>query len=99
MDFLLYLVAVESTIGMVSVQEDDVISEHVIHYLIRGLVGPELLYSPIEKLDLAIVHVVQQLRNYILLRKTYFLETVNPFHFVLNRQVIGGKYNRWIVIL
>jgi hypothetical protein len=31
--FLLYLVAVESTIGMVLVQEDDVISEYVIYYL------------------------------------------------------------------
>jgi hypothetical protein len=33
-DFLLYLVAVESTIGMVLVQEDDFLSEYVIYYLI-----------------------------------------------------------------
>ena len=41
-DFLLYLVAVESTIGMVLVQEDDSLSKHVIYYLSRSLVGPEL---------------------------------------------------------
>jgi len=29
----------------------------------------------------------------------FVLEAVNPFQFVLSRQVIGGKYNRWIVIL
>jgi hypothetical protein len=39
-DFLLYLAAVESTIGMVLVQEDDLFSEYVIYYLSRGLVGP-----------------------------------------------------------
>jgi hypothetical protein len=38
--FLLYLVVTESTIGMVLVQEDDIIEEHVFYYLSRGLVGP-----------------------------------------------------------
>jgi hypothetical protein len=32
-DFLLYLAAIESTIGMVLVQEDDSFSEYMIHYL------------------------------------------------------------------
>jgi hypothetical protein len=41
-DFLLYLVAVESTIGMVLVQEDDSFLENVIYYLSRGLIGLEL---------------------------------------------------------
>ena len=98
-DFLLYLATTESTIGMVLVQEDDALVEHVIYYLSRGLVGPELRYTPIEKLALAIVHAVQRLRHYILLRKTYVLAKANPFQFFLSRRVIGGKYNRWIVIL
>ena len=97
-DFLLYLAAAESTIGMVLVQEDDALTEHVIYYLSRGLVGPELRYTPIEKLALAAVHAVQRLRHYIILRKTYVLAAANPFQFVLSRRVIGGKYNRWIVI-
>jgi hypothetical protein len=52
-DFLLYLAAAESTINTVLVQEDDLFSEYVIYYLSRGLVGPELNYSHIEKLALA----------------------------------------------
>jgi hypothetical protein len=56
--FLLYLVVVESTIGMVLVQEDDLFSKYVIYYLSQGLVGPELNYSHLEKLALATVHVV-----------------------------------------
>lgn len=63
------------------------------------LVGPKLHYSPIEKLALVDVHAIQQLRHYILLRKMFVLAAVNPFQFVLSRQVIGDKYNRWIVIL
>jgi hypothetical protein len=97
--FLLYLAAAESTIGMVLVQEDDLLEEHVIYYLSRGLVGPELNYSHVEKLVLAAVHVVQWFRHYILLRKTTVIVIVNLFQYVLTRRVIGGKISRWIVIL
>ena len=85
MDFLLYLTATESTIGMVLVQEDDALFVPVIYYLSRGLVGPELQYSLIEKITLAVVHDVQWLDHYILLRKTYVLATFNPFQFSLSR--------------
>jgi hypothetical protein len=81
--FLLYLATVESTIGMVLVQEDDFLSECVIDYLRRGLVGPELNYSHIEKLALATVHVVQQFRNHIMFYKTTVISIVNPFEYVL----------------
>jgi hypothetical protein len=82
-DFLLYLVAVESTINMVLVQEDDLLEEHVIFYLRRGLVGSELNYSHVEKLALAAVHVVQRFPHYILLHKTIVISIVNPFQYVL----------------
>jgi hypothetical protein len=82
-DFLLYLAAAESTIDMVLVQEDDLLEEHVIYYLSRGLVGPELNYSHVEKLALAAVHVVQRFCHYIFLRKTTVIVIVNPFQYVL----------------
>jgi hypothetical protein len=78
-DFLLYLAAAESTIGMVLVQEDDSFSEYVIYYLSWGLVGLELNYSHIEKLALAAVHAVQWFRHYVLFRKTTVIAVVNPF--------------------
>lgn len=70
---------------MVLVQEDDALTEHVIYYLSRGLVGPELCYSPVEKLALVAVHVVQRLHHYILLCKTFVLAVVNHLEFVLSR--------------
>ena len=38
-DFLLYLAASDSTVGMVLVQVDTAHVEHVIYYLSHGLVG------------------------------------------------------------
>jgi hypothetical protein len=58
-DYFLYIVVSEGTIGMVLVQEDDELCEHVVYYLSRNLVSPELKYSHVEKLALAVVHTVQ----------------------------------------
>ena len=52
-DFLLYLAASDTIVGMVLVQTADVHMEHVIYYLSHGLVGPELKYPYVEKLALA----------------------------------------------
>lgn len=97
--FMLYLATPESFIGMVLVQEDDELKQHVIYYLSRGLVGSKLKYSHVEKLALAAFHIVQRLQHYILLRKTTIVADVNPFQYVLTRLIIGGKYNKWIVEL
>lgn len=45
------------------------------------------------------IHAVQHLQHYILLCKTTVVIDVNPFQYVLTRQIIGGKYNKWIVVL
>ena len=57
-DFILYMDASESTIGVVPVQEDDELQEHVVYYLIQALAGPKLRYLHIEQLALAAVYVV-----------------------------------------
>ena len=98
-EFLLYVSASMETIGMVLVQEDEELHEHVIYHLSQNLIDAELRYSHVEKLSLAIVHVIQHLRHYILLCQTLVEAHINQFQFVLTRRMIGGKYNKWIVIL
>jgi hypothetical protein len=88
------LVTAELTVGMVLVQEDDLLEVHVIYYLSRGLVGLELNYSHVEKLALAEMHVFQWFYHYILLHKTSVIIVVNPFQYVLTQRVIGGNINR-----
>ena len=87
------------TIGVVLVQEDDDLQEHVIYYLSRALVGPKLKYSHIENLALAVAYDVHRLHHYILLRATTVVAYFNPFQYVLSRCIVGGKFNKWIVIL
>ena len=36
---------------------------------------------------------------HLLKKDTPFIWDVNPFQYVLTRSIIGGKYNKWIVIL
>jgi hypothetical protein len=90
-DYLLYIATFEETIGMVLVQEDDELHEHVIYYLSQNLVGPELNYSHVEKLALDFVHAVQRLHHYIFLCKTTVVADVNLFQYVLTRCIIGGN--------
>ena len=87
------------TVGMVLVQEDEELHEHVIYYLSWNLIDAEIHYSHVEKLALATVHAVQRLKHYILIRHTLVVAHVNPFQFIIIRRMIGGEYNKWIVIL
>jgi hypothetical protein len=76
-DYFLYITVYEDMIGMVLVQEVDEIHEHVVYYLSQTLLGPELNYTHVEKLALAVVHVAWCLCHYILLCKTTVVVDVN----------------------
>eukprot|EP00253_Pinus_taeda_P035913 PITA_35913 len=97
-DFNLYLAAADTTIAMVLVQEYNGI-EHPIYYLSRNLNDTEMKYSYVEKLALAAVQAIQRFRHYILFRKTTILSDCNPMIYILSRQLLGGKYSKWIAIL
>jgi hypothetical protein len=98
-DYILYLVSFASIIAMVLVQEDDDGTEHVIYYLSKSLSGLELRYSHVEKLSLAAVIVVQIFRQNIRLRTTMVIIDSNLKYHILTRQVLRGKYLKWIVIV
>jgi hypothetical protein len=98
-DYFMYLVASDSTIVMVLVQEDDSHDEHIIYYLSRSLTTTETKYLHVEKLDLEVVQVVQCFCHYILLCRTTVIFDCNPMQHILTRQLLGGKYSKWIVIL
>ena len=58
-DFLIYVLASKEMVGMVLVQEDEELQEHVIYYLSRNLIDVEIRYSHVEKLALATIHAVK----------------------------------------
>jgi len=97
-DFNLYLAAVDITIAMVLVQEDNGI-EHPVYYLSRNLNDTIRKYSYVEKMALASIQAIQRFRHYILFRKIIVLLECNPMTYILSLQLLGGKYSKWIVIL
>jgi hypothetical protein len=90
-DYFLYVTASEDTIGMVLVQEDDELHEHVIYYISRNLVGPKLNYFHVEKIALDVIHTIQRLCHYILLCKSIVVADVNRFQYILTRRIIRGN--------
>lgn len=66
-DFILYLTTLESTIGMVLVQKDKNLQEHVIYSIRKDLVDGEISYVHVKKLALATIRATQQLQHYIIL--------------------------------
>jgi hypothetical protein len=81
---------------MVLVQYDESHDEHVIYCLSRSLATSKINYSHVEKLALATVQAIQNFRHYILLCKTTVISDFNPMQHILTRQVLGGKYSKWI---
>ena len=98
-EFILYLALSDSTVGIVLVQEDDHLQEHVIYYPSCALIGLELRYSHVEKLELAAMYVIKRLHHYILLRTTIVVAGVNPFQYVLMCRILRRKFNKSIVII
>ena len=98
-DFLLYVDASTSTIGMVLTQEDQNSLEHVIYYASKNLLNSESRYSRVEKLALATVIAVNFFCHYILLCTIIVFADQNSMYDILTGQGLGGNYSHWIVIL
>ena len=71
----------------------------MIYYASNNLMDFKTHYSHVENLALAMVITVQKFCHYILLCTTTVLANQNPMYYILTRQVLGGNYSRWIVIL
>ena len=96
--YFLYIVVAKMTISMVLVQLEDGI-EHPIYYLSHNINDTEVKYLYLENLALVVVQAIQRFLHYILLRKTTIVSDCNPMTYILSRQLLEGKYSKWIVIL
>ena len=59
----------------------------------------KIKYMHVDKLALVDVQVVQRFHHYILFPKTTIISDCNPMQHILTRELLGGKYSKWIVIL
>ena len=76
--FLLYIYAIDTTLGALLAQNDEKGREWAIYYISRTLVGYELNYSLIEQAFLAIVFASQKLRHYMLHQKKMLVSKIDP---------------------
>ena len=96
--YFLYMIVANMTISMVFVQVENGI-EHQIYCLSHNLNDTEVKYSYVENISLVVVQVVQIFHHYILFQKTIVISDCNPTTYILSRQLLGGKYSKWIFIL
>ena len=63
--FLLYVRAMNHSLGALLAQKNDEDFEQAIYYLSRTLIGAECCYNLVEKECLALVFVMQKTRHYL----------------------------------
>ena len=91
--------ALDNAIAGFLVQEDDARHEHMIYYISQKLTGPQLRYSPEEKLALVVVFSAQKLRHYIIANHTRVVLDSNPMLYLLRYRLPQGRAAKWVVIL
>ncbi|XP_028060408.1 uncharacterized protein LOC114264016 [Camellia sinensis] len=96
---LLYITALDGSLGALLAQHNEHGKENALYYLSRTLVGAEVNYSPIEKTCLALVFALQKLKHYVLEHEVKLISRADPLKYILSRPILSGKIAKWAVIL
>ena len=80
---MLYVKAMDHSLGALLAQKDDDGHEQAIYYLTRTLIGAKSRYNPIEKECLALVFTVQKTRHYLVGQIIYVNSRVNPLRILI----------------
>ncbi|GMQ02073.1 hypothetical protein CsSME_00048471 [Camellia sinensis var. sinensis] len=96
---LLYITALDGSLGALLAQHNEHGKENALYYLSRILVGAEVNYSPIEKTCLALVFALQKLKHYVLEHEVKLISRADPLKYILSRPILSGKIAKWAVIL
>ncbi|XP_071904292.1 uncharacterized protein [Coffea arabica] len=92
---ILYISAQERSVGALLAQENDEGKENVLYYLSRMMTSNELNYSPIEKLCLALIFVIQKLKHYFQAHTIRLISKSNPIKYVMAKPVLSDRLARW----
>jgi len=83
--FLLYVRAMDHSLGTLLAQKDDRGCEKANYYLSRTLIGAESRYNPVMKESLALVFAVQKTRHYLVGQTIHVISRVNPLHILMTK--------------
>nr|XP_011471077.1 PREDICTED: uncharacterized protein LOC105353523 [Fragaria vesca subsp. vesca] len=96
---ILYIAALEHSLGALLAQNNDEGKENALCYLSRTLVGAEHNYTPIEKICLALVYAVQKLRHYLLAHSVTLISRADPLKYLMTKPMPSGRLAKWSLIL
>ncbi|KAM2554663.1 hypothetical protein TB2_018765 [Malus domestica] len=95
----LYISTVEESIGCLIAQDNDAGREQAIFYLSRNLNQPEINYSAVEKLCLALFFTASKLRHYMLPSVTQVIAQNDVICYILTRPIVKGRIGKWTMAL
>ena len=96
---LLYITALDGSLGALLAQRNAHRKENALYYLSRTLVGAEVNYSPIEKTCLVVVFALQKLKHYVPKHEVKLISRADPLKYILSRPILSGKITKWALIL
>nr|XP_011465143.1 PREDICTED: uncharacterized protein LOC101299390 [Fragaria vesca subsp. vesca] len=96
---ILYIAALERSLGAMLAQNNDEGKENALYYLSRTLVGAEHNYTPIEKVCLALVFATQKLRHYMLAHSITLISKADPLRYLMSKPVLSGRLAKWSLLL
>ncbi|KAL0440126.1 UNVERIFIED_CONTAM: Transposon Tf2-12 polyprotein [Sesamum latifolium] len=96
---ILYVATQERSVGILLAQKNDAGKENSLYYLSRTMTPNELKYSPIEKLCLALIFVIQKLKHYFQSHSIHLVSKANPLKYVMTKPVLSDRLARWYLQL
>ncbi|GJY22437.1 reverse transcriptase domain-containing protein [Tanacetum coccineum] len=96
-ELIMYLSASYGAVGAVLMTERDAVQTPV-YFISRALQGPELNYTPIEKLVLALAFAAKRLRRYFQAHPIAVI-TDQPIKQIISRPDVAGRLQKWSVML
>ncbi|GJX53128.1 reverse transcriptase domain-containing protein [Tanacetum coccineum] len=96
-ELIVYLSASHGAISTVLMTEMDKVQMPV-YFVSRALQGPELYYTPMEKLVLALVFAAKRLRRYFQAHSIVVI-TDQPIKQIISRPDVIGRLQKWSVML
>ncbi|GJT28104.1 reverse transcriptase domain-containing protein [Tanacetum coccineum] len=96
-ELIMYLSASQGAVGAVLMTERDSI-QTLVYFVSRALQGPELNYTPMEKLVLALVFAAKRLRRYFQAHPIAVI-TDQPIRQVMSRPEVAGRLQKWSIML
>ncbi|KAM2335690.1 hypothetical protein ACFXTH_013074 [Malus domestica] len=95
----LYISAAEKSIGCLVTQDNDAGREQAIFYLSRNLNQPEINYSVVKKLCLAVFFATSKLQHYMLPSVTQVIAQTDVIRYMLSRPIVKGRIGKWTMAL